>query len=469
MKSLWSSIPAAVLPLSLAGALTIAAASCNKDDTTSTSPALTLGSTTMTVSYEGGTFSVACSLTNAADGSELDFRSAEDWIYDLAFEVEDTLSFTVAPYSERIPRSSVITFDYISGADTLITKTLTVIQELNNHYSLDASFAEGCYYGLSNIYNNEGNLEYCLYLSDTGLDAEGNFAPGGTYYYLDLWTAVEPDGTNDVSLPDGKYIYGAIGENGVLSSASYYCLVSEDGDTCEEDYGITGGSLSVSTEDGTVTITAFLEDANGGNHDLTYSGPLTLENMSLLSTLDEDCAFGDFSTVACEARYYGDYYSSGTANWLLLVYPETDGSGFTIDLCGDADFTFDSGCIPTGTFTASSEGGPANTFLTGGLYANYLSGTWFVTMDSDGKLTSPYAPITGGTIEISGSTSVTITISLTDDRGNAITASWTGAPTISDYTTSKTETSAAASLSSRASLTSKPSRLTKLRIPFRIN
>ncbi|MCD8313327.1 MAG: hypothetical protein LUC24_04125 [Bacteroidales bacterium] len=452
--------------LTLAAALALALASCDDGTTTTTSPYISVGKTNVIISYEGGGTSFYCKAYNV-EGGALSAEADSSWVCDFDFSVEDTVSFSVGMNESREVRTATVKIMYISDLDTLATKTVTVSQELNNYYSLEATEAEGYYYGVANIYNNEGNVQFYLCLSDTALSEDGTFADGGTYYTFDIWTGTQPEGTNYVSLPEGEYTFGQVGENGVFSDESGYYVTwgeddefdededEEDRDEYKEHYDFSDGTLTVTNLGSVTTITADVEDSNGGVHHVTYSGELYFENESLMSTLDGELSFGDFSSVACEARYYGDYFKTGTANWVLCMYPET-GSGFTIDLCAPAAYDLDGG-IPTGTFTAASSDGQSMAFATGGIYSNYISGTWFVTLDEDGKLVAPYAPVEAGTIEISASgDSYTININVYDDRENLITATWTGSPTLSDYTT----TSSLSSTSSKA-------RRAKAVIPFR--
>ncbi len=437
-------------------AASVAAVSCSKDDTTSTKSSISLSKTSLIATYEGGIYSFGYTLNNPTDDGVLKVEADEPWISDFDLSVEDTVFFNVAMQEERSVRSSAITLNYIDGADTLATRTVNVTQDLNNYYGFEASVAGGLYYGVSNIYNNEGNLQFSVWLSDTPLGEDGTMAAGGTYYVLDIWTSTVPDGTNYVYLPEGEYVFGQVGENGVFSKDSGYYVVNEDGDDYDEEYGFVSGTVTVKRSGTTTTITADMEDSNGGVHEMTYSGDLTLENESLISTLDGDYDLGDFSDIACDARYYGDYYRTGTANWVLNIYPET-GTGITIDYCGDSACTYDSGTIPVGTFSASDTGGGLGYFLSGSLFSNYLSGTWLVTLDGDGSLTAPYAPIAGGTVQVTSSDGVyTVKVSVTDDRDYAVTGEWTGTPTLSDYTTTS-------SLSS----TSSKIRRVKTTIPFR--
>ncbi len=408
--------------------------SCSDDDYRTYNPSITVSS--VIVPYEGGTFSVGYTITNKKDGGYMIASTEDDWISDIDLSLEDTVSFFVAEHFERVSRSAEIKLLYLVESDTLTTRALRITQEYYSYYSLESSYAVGEYYGISNYTNDYDSKQYSLYISDAEIDEYGAFTEGATYYFIDLWTNADVDGVSFVSLPEGEYAFGQVGENWVISGDSQFFIMNDgedkDWNIYSEQADIVDGSLTVTRSGDITTISGTLEDYWGGTHDISYSGELSFENLGLYSTLEEDMSVGDISNVDCEARYYGDYYQTGTSNWLLCVYPEV-GTGFVIDICADASFDMDGG-LPVGTFTASSTGGVSGTFINGTIFNRYVSGTWLLTFDEDGELISPYAPIIGGTIEISASEdSYTITINGVDDRVNSVTGIWTGSPSLSDY------------------------------------
>ncbi len=422
----------------------LAVVSCDDSDTRSTAVTISLPSASVLVPYEGGTFSVKYGIGNAKDDGYLAASSEQDWITDFDFSVADTVSFHVAEQTERESRYGSVKLYYMLDADTLATNTISVSQEYNSQYTFTASYACGQCYGMKNNYNADGIWQYSVYFSDTPMDEYGTFVEGATYYFVDFWSNGEVEGIDSVALPAASYSFGKAGENDVISEASRYFIMNvvenEDDDEYSDWGEFVDGTVIVRRSGYSVTLTGALEDVWGGTHSISFNGELSLENFGLYTTLDGDETFGNISDVDCEARYYGDYYQTGTANWMLCIGSET-GTGFTIDISADASYDLDGG-IPEGTFSISSEGGVADTFLAGTIFNGYLSGTWLVSFDEDGALTAPYAPICDGTVEISASgDSYTITIDGTDDRENSITASWTGAPTIVDYRTSTTSLS----------------------------
>ncbi len=428
--------------LGFAAGVALTVVSCEEDSTVLSS-SVSLPSASVIVPYTGGSVSVRYGIGNAKEGGYMLASSEDDWLSDFDFSVTDTLTFLVAEHFERKSRYGSIRLMYMLEADTLASNTLSVSQEYNSYYVFDAPYASGEYYGLTNHYNNESIMQYSLYLSDVRMDEYGTFTEGSTYYFLDLWSNAAVNGISYVTLPAGDYGFGQVGNNWTLSSESrFFVTDSEDVNEAysDGDYFVDG-ELNVTRSGDITTITGVLEDFSGGTHEISYSGELTLENMGIISTLEGDEAVGDISDVDCEARYYGDYYQTGTANWLLCIYPET-GSGFIIDIVAEASYDMDGG-VPVGTFPVSYENGDEGTFIRGYVFNHFLAGTWYLTLDEEGALTSPYAPISRGTVVVSASgDSYTVTIDGYDDREYNITGTWTGTPTVSDYRTAVTSLSA---------------------------
>ncbi len=410
-----------------------AVAACDDTSyTTSTAPSITLNESTLKVSYEGGDYGFGYSVSYPADDGVLSVECEDDWIENIDCSADDTVTFTVALQEERVARKTTLSVKYTYGDSVYVEETFTIRQTLNNYYELAAAYAGGTYYGIKNNASGTSAVEYSIWLSDQDtLDVAG-----GTYYYFDIWSDSEPDDLDNIILQSGTDTLGTLGTAGEFSiENSKFFIISEDGASYDESYTFVSGSLvvSASTSDGT-TITAELEDENGGVHEVSFSGDLVLANDGYMTSLDEDLELGDISSsVECEAKYFGDYYGSGTANWVLVLYDD-DVTGFTVDYCGDADCTYDAGEIPCGTFEVAASGGESGTFYAGTLSFGYLAGTWLVTL-SDGALAEPYAPVVDGTVTVTaGSTDgeYTIAVEGTDDLGNVVSGSWTGTPTLVD-------------------------------------
>ncbi len=416
------------------------AVACDDDDTSTSSPTLTISESSLSVPYEGGEYGFTYTLSNTRDDGVFNVACDSAWISDITVHSdEDSISYIVNAQTERVSRKCEINVTYTYGDSTVITRTLTIRQALNNYYSLEATEAWGTYYGTMNTQGDHNTREYSVIFSDKPLE-DGEYAAGGTYYIFDFWSSLSPSDTDAIVPPTGIYSIGDAEENASVDiKTARYIKVSEDGEEYEESCYFAEGTITVVPSGSDLSVTTNLTDEAGNVHEMTYLGPLSLENDSFMSSLGgEGYDLGDFSGIDCEARYYGDYFGAGTANWVLCIYAEGE-TGYMLDICGDSSYTYDNGELPTGTFTITSTGGTANTMLAGNISHGYLNGTWLVTLDADGALAEPYAPIVSGSATIEGSSDAgyTITIEGADDMDGSITGTWSGTPTLADYTATK--------------------------------
>ncbi len=137
------------------------------------------------------------------------------------------------------------------------------------------------------------------------------------------------------------------------------------------------------------------------------------------STLTDDYQ----ATLDDHTLYYanfGDYYDYGRLNWLLVIEPN-DGSGdcFQIDVI-TADADAESGIA--GDYTGSDVLAPSS-FIPGWISGGYRESSWYYTADG-----TQQAPFRKGEVKITdnGDGTMGVTIDVTDDLKNRITASWSG-------------------------------------------
>ncbi len=391
----------------------VAVSACDKDSSSS-NPSISANCTSTVASYEGGEYGFGYTLSNSKSDGVLAVYSEEDWVYDFDLSVSDTVTFQVAAQQERVVRRAKVYIAYTYNAIEY-KDSITVRQLANSYYGMSATQASGVYSGVKKS-STEGSVCYEITLS----------AGGDEYYYFDIWTPTLPSDADAVTIPEGTYSYGYEGSGAVFTEDSYYFELDDEGE--DNVLYIVDGTIEVSADG----IVANLEDAAGGTHCVIFDGSCILENDSYLSSLDEDV---DLTLSGLTALYYGDYYYTGTANWVLALYEEGV-SGFSFDICADSSYDLSAG-IPVGTFTAYSVGGVQDTFLAGSMAYGYISGAWLVTV-TDGVLDEPHAPIVSGTLVISGSSDAySITIEGLDDKGNTITGSYSGSAELVDYTTTK--------------------------------
>ena len=247
------------------------------------------------------------------------------------------------------------------------------------------------YFGGS--YYNVGVHNYYFALSDveiTGSEA----VDGATYYYFDIYST---EINSDMTIPNGVYTFDV--------SNSY------SAGTFTEEYGFgfhvngderiwylyaEGSKLTVSDN----KIVAELVMLDGTKHVVTYEGSLSLGS----TNNDEELSIGLSSDMEIDVtgwtvipEYYDQYYSNDTDNWYVHLYEdiETGNGGYImLDLLADYATSVDY----RGTFTCSED--PAiNTFLSGRIEDDYLTGSWYTEL-TDGDISGLMVPFTDGTITV---------------------------------------------------------------------
>ena len=250
----------------------------------------------------------------------------------------------------------------------------------------NATYFSGSYY-------NTGIHNYYIILSD--VEVTGSKAvEGATYYYFDIYSN---EINNDMTIPNGVYTFDA--------SNSY------SAGTFTEEYGYgfkivndepiwylyaEGSKLTVTDN----KIVAELVMLDGTKHVVTYEGSLSLGS----TNNDEELTIGLSSDMEIDVtgwtvmpEYFDQYYSNDTDNWYVHLYEdiETGNGGYIVlDLLADYATSVDY----RGTFTASED--PAiNTFLTGRIEDDYLTGSWYTEL-TDGDISGLMVPFTDGTITV---------------------------------------------------------------------
>ena len=127
------------------------------------------------------------------------------------------------------------------------------------------------------IYTPGSTDNYCIFLSDIGLDENGDVAAGGTYYKLDLY-GVEPvvDGEGNYTVPAGKYTfdyYDSAAEWTMGFIYSTYVVIKEDFSGFEQ-YSLFDDGVVEVTENG---INAELV-IDGATHTVIFNGTPTFNN-----------------------------------------------------------------------------------------------------------------------------------------------------------------------------------------------
>ncbi len=165
-----------------------------------------------------------------------------------------------------------------------------------------------------------------------------------------------------------------------LDTASYYAgseLYHQFEDGTYEDYGITGGTVTIELNGTTYNVTMDIE-AGGSDWTFTYSGAIEVEDHR-----PEPWTPDEWDT--CEVSRWDDYYSDDTCNWSMSVRKSNSSSNGTIylELLAPADCD---GGIAEGTYTVGDEYAPF-TVLAGENYSYWYKSGMVWDEASEGTLT----------------------------------------------------------------------------------
>ena len=392
------------------------------------------------VSSDGGTVKVPYTLTDPIAGAELKVNSEADWIDGYDMSLPDTVCFVVDKWDVKTEgREASLSVEYVLESQVLASEGLEVVQ-LKDEYDhiCTASYAYGTYYG-ERFSMTSGSYNYYTWLSDTGTNESQAREPGGTYYIFDIYASSGAE-SSGAAAPEGTYTLGKPGETypGTFTPVSYWYRMDPEGIYYEEGgVNFTEGTLTITVGADGFAYEAFLVDTNGEDHHFTFSGDVSLTDLSAgnnSSTLGDDHE-ADLSSAVCEAWNYGDMYGLSSAVWMINLYnPDKCGDYFQLQLFAGLDVSSEKG-FPVGVYSASSDWS-VNTFFRGVYNNGFLNGSWWYDAEN-GNAGSLMAPLYNGKIEISdnGDGTFTIDIECTDDlkQSNAITASWTGTPVVTSY------------------------------------
>lgn len=311
-----------------------------------------------------------------------------------------------------------VTFEGVADISDARTDTGEVVE-------FTANYAYATYYGDQYTPGTADNFYF--FFSDLGVDGDGWELPDATYYRFDLYTEII-DTTNGIYIPEGTYTYDWFDtmQAGTFSdiNSTYYVM-----DSSGWDYAV-----STSLGEGSITFTESGVTAevlvNGATHIITYEGDITFTDVSssggggdVYSTLTEDKDF-DIEGATVILEYYGDYYYTGTDNWMIYLYED-------IETLNGAYLMFEILCDPAadniaGTYAADSWGDcdTAYTYLPGYVLGDDMWGSWYVDM-LNGDMNEDLAPIFDGefTIDIDANGVYTFSFDCYDDAGYAITGS----------------------------------------------
>lgn len=354
-------------------------------------------------------------------GYRVDLPTAEGYIYAFADQswvsgfdtfTEGVVKVTVDPNYSGAERTAIVTVGY-----THLRFEVALKQTAEGEVDFSAKILHGYYYG-DQFSPGVGN--YYLFLTDKGFNEMGSNMPNATFYRVDAYGPMRELENGYVTIPEGRYTFDT--QNSYKEwtfSAELSCLYTSDKYGAGSEPKVpTEGEMVVESD--RITLRMVI---NGETHTATYEGAPVLPDESasqmVYTTLSDDYQ----ATLDDHTLYYanfGDYYDYGRLNWLLVIEPN-DGSGdcFQIDVItasADAESGF------AGDYTGSDVLAPSS-FIPGWISGGYRESSWYYTADG-----TQQAPFRKGEVKITdnGDGTMGVTIDVTDDLKNRITASWSG-------------------------------------------
>ena len=422
---------------------------CKKDDGTTSgseenlTPVLSLGSTTLTVSADGGVASVAYQVENPVEGASVSVDLGDvTWI--TSYEVtSSSIDLTIESNSESSWRNATLTVSYPGAADV----NLTVSQEIHFDYDFVATTAVATYYTHS---GNVMNLDLIF----TDMPYSGGYVtPPGTAVCLDTFMDYDADG----KISPGTYEVSSSQTSYTINPGYYSYARSYDESGYYNAFYISSGTMTITESGEGYDITCYFETEEGVYVKCTYSGELSVDGMpEPNSTLTENITVDlTGSQVSAMAYNYDDYYSNGGRNWVVNFVPFAAGEGLTMDLnaeWGDVEYG-----IPTGTYTANASSSvyPAiGEYYVGYSWYGYQFGTWYYELDEyDNTLNQ--APAVSGDITFTnnGDGTYKLEFACTDDAGYTWSGEWEGTILVygSSYYSASTASSGKSSVVSKLS------------------
>ena len=231
-------------------------------------PVLNIPDKVIEAQAEGGVYELAYTVQNPVDGAELVLAAEADWIS--GRESDDSkIILVVDPNDTDEDRNAGITVTYVYGEGLVLEDEIEVIQSCADA-SYDYNFK--AYYISGGFFKDRGEgRNYCIYLSDTGMDKYLNFIGEGIYYRLDVYVPGNPEDWSEIQIPEGTY--ELIAGDSTCFWGSPDATVSQ----WEKFELITDGRLTVTGSGDSYIYEVVLTDINGDTHFVEYNGPVSLD------------------------------------------------------------------------------------------------------------------------------------------------------------------------------------------------
>lgn len=231
-------------------------------------PVLNIPDKVIEAQAEGGVYELAYTVQNPVEGADLVLAAEADWIS--GQESDDSkITLVVDPNDTDEDRNAGITVTYVYGEGLVLEDEIEVIQscaDASYDYDFKASYISGGFFKD----RGEGR-NYCIYLSDTGMDKYLNFIGEGIYYRLDVYVPGNPKDWSEIQIPEGTY--ELIAGDSTCFWGSPDASVSQ----WEKFELITDGTLTVTGSGDSYIYEVVLTDINGDTHFVEYNGPVSLD------------------------------------------------------------------------------------------------------------------------------------------------------------------------------------------------
>ena len=342
-------------------------------------------------------------------------------------------------------RNAVIEVSAGNGDFTTLISFLQAANNQNIGNDADVTFTamqmDGYYYGEK---YGAGADRYAFFLSDKGLNNGGQAYTDGTYYYIDCFSPAN----KTTSLPMGTYTFDSTESGKAFSiTPNSQLILTTDSVETTESIIMTDAKMVVSAN--SITLVATI---NGKKHKVTYSGDLSLSDVSdendnggnddggndktdgqdseAQSTLTEDRHVTFDGEHRAKWGYEGDYWNTGYSNYTIYIMNKSAGYvyGDTLQLDIITNNTSKDGSF-AGKYTISDK--PGKLVMVAGFTNKYAQavGSWLYEYGgSSASGYKNYAQLKSGSCEIiaNGDGTHTVKLDAYDYKGNNITCNWTG-------------------------------------------
>lgn len=415
---------------------------CNPEpDNTPTNKHLTITSKDLVIiGAEGGNVAITYTISDPVAGATVEVNCTETWLsFDRSMEGVIITNVAANNTSETRTATIELTYDNETGSVTIMQSESggNNQQPGNSDVMFAAEHLNGYYYG--QLYVEEfGEVadRYVVMLSDKGMNNAGQAFPDATYYYIDAFAPVATNGA-PYRIAEGTYTFDAqnTGKPFTFTAENSRLMQTTQDDVVETFF--TAGEMLVTENSITLNVTL-----NGKSHTVTYSGDMTLRDVSDDTGNNNDPTTGQEKeakstytsdheiTFPGEHRakwiYEGDYWRVGYANYTIMIMNKSNGvvSGDTLQLDIITDDTNNDGDF-YGKYTCSYNAGK-NVMMAGFGQGITPVGSWLIEYGAGGM--SNYAMLISGNVEIidNGNGSSTVILDAYDCKNNHITCNWTG-------------------------------------------